>query len=286
MLPHEHQSILVNEILDIIKPTSKKIIIDATLGDGGHTQSFLDKDARVVGIDQDQDALDRTSKRLKASGRNVTLVKDNFQNLTEICRQLKIKSVDGILFDLGVSTHQLLESKRGFSFQDGPLDMRMDQNLGATASDLVNGLTEKELADLFFTLGDEPRARIYAKRIAQARLKQAITTTKELADIIAFNTPRGKTHPATKIFQALRMAVNLEREALLTALPQASSLLKKGGVLCVISFHSGEDRIVKNFLKNNSDLKINNPKPITPSLEEVKQNPRSRSAKLRSAYKI
>lgn len=286
MLDHLHQSILVDEIISILKPTPKKIFIDATLGDGGHTQKLLEKGALIIGIDQDQDALNRATKRLNLPQPNFILIKDNFQNLTSICQKIKFDSVDGILFDLGVSTHQLLEPKRGFSFVEGPLDMRMDKKLGVTAADLVNGLTQKELADLFFTLGDERRARVYASRIATSRLKKPITTTKELADIIAFNSPRGKHHPATKVFQALRMAVNLEREVLQDTLPQAVSLLKKGGVLCVISFHSGEDRLVKDFLKVQTNLKIINQKPIVPSPAEIKANPRSRSAKLRAAIKI
>lgn len=283
-LNFEHRSIFVEEILKMVKPKKGSLIIDATLGDGGHSLTFLEKGATVIGIDQDSEAIERSSKRL-AKFKNFTAVKSNFSNLSQVVADLKLKPVDAILFDLGVSTLQLLEPSRGFSFREtGPLDMRMDQQFRATAADLVNGLSEKELTRLFETLGDEPRARVYTKRIVAARQRAPFTTTKQLADLIAHNAPRGRVHPATKVFQALRMAVNLEREAISEALPQAVSILKEGGLLCVISFHSGEDRLIKHFMQT-SNLKIITPKPLVPSESEIKNNPRSRSAKLRIAQK-
>lgn len=272
---------MVDEIVNFFQPVVGKIYLDATLGDGGHSQVLLKHGASVIGLDQDQNALNRTQVRL-GQPENLKLIKANFKDLSD----LNLPPFDGIIFDLGVSTHQLLDPSRGFSFKEGPLDMRMDHSLSVTAADLINGLTEKELSDLFFNLGDEVRAKVYARRIAKARLKHPLNSTRELAELIAYNSPRGKTHPATKIFQALRMAVNLEREALTSALPQAVSLLKKDGTLAVISFHSGEDRLIKVFFKNQANLKIINQKPLTPSMEEVKQNPRARSAKLRLATKI
>lgn len=297
-MEHLHQSIMVGEILEALEPKKGSIFIDGTLGDGGHTSALLSHGARVISIDQDIDAITRAFDRLKNdhpelhittdmsdTKANCILVHKNFSALQEICDQLDIDSVNGILFDLGVSTLQLLEPKRGFSFVEGPLDMRMNKDLGVTAADLVNGLSEKELTSLFRALGDEPRAHVFAHRIIKARTGHLIATTKQLADIIANNTPRGRIHPATRIFQALRMAVNMERDVLEEVLPLAASLLADEGKLAVISFHSGEDGIVKRFIRD-SYLKDLTKKPIEPSTSEVARNPRSRSAKLRIAQKI
>ncbi len=298
-----HRSIFETEILTFLHPLPGELFIDATLGDGGHTTLLLAQGATVVGIDQDQQALTRASNRLQHDhptkrlviGTNRPqdvfpavdglLIQSNFSHLSQLAANYKISGVDGIIFDLGVSTHQLLTSDRGFGFKNpGPLDMRMDQNLSVTAADLVNGLSETELSELFTTLGDEPRASSYAKRIIRARQIAPITTTDQLANIIAKNSPRGRVHPATRVFQALRMAVNLEREALTQVLPQAVTLLNPGGRLCFISFHSGEDRLIKQFLAK-SGLKVITSKPLVPTSSELLTNPRARSAKLRVAIK-
>lgn len=298
-MEHLHKSIMVEEILSAFDPKKGQLFIDATLGDGGHTSELLAKGVKVISIDQDIDAITRAFERLRQDhpdkhisvgtgdfkSSDCVLIQSNFQKLQDICDQLDVDSVNGILFDLGVSTMQLLEPKRGFSFVDGPLDMRMDKSLGVTAADLVNGLSEKEMTSLFRSLGDEPRAHVFAHRIVTARVHHHITTTKQLADIIGHNTQRGRIHPATKVFQALRMAVNMEKDALEEVLPQAATLLADEGKLAVISFHSGEDGIVKRFIRD-SYLKDLTKKPIVPSESEVARNPRSRSAKLRIAQKI
>lgn len=303
-LANQHRSILSAEIIAAFKPQAGDYYLDATLGDGGHTSLLLGHGAKVVALDQDDDALTRAYNRLQedhpgkkiyiAANRPLDklpdgdcwLVKANFADMSQVAANLHLPLFSGILFDLGVSTHQLLEADRGFSFnQSGPLDMRMDRSLGVTAADLINALSESELADLIFTLGDEPRSKIIAKRIVEQREQHAITTTTQLATIIAHNAPTSRVHPATKVFQALRMAVNLERDSLTRALPSAVALLKKHGILAIISFHSGEDRIVKHFLAQEPTLKATTPKPLVPTVTEVKSNPRSRSAKLRLAQK-
>ena len=221
---------------------------------------------------------------------NITLVRGNFAHLQEIAQECGFDQVAGILFDLGVSTHQLLTQERGFSFtSDALLDMRMDPDLGVAAADLVNGLRKEELYELFHKLGEERFAWRIARVIVRARSLRPIRTGKELAGVIAGAKPKrkrfGRIHPATRCFQALRIAVNDELNNLKAALPQAVNLLKPGGRLVVISFHSLEDRIVKNFLKGESALKILTKKPIKPSEEEVEINPRSRSAKMRVGEK-
>lgn len=305
-----HQPVLLKEVVKylLIKPGEK--YIDATVGGGGHAKAILKLKGRVLGIDCDPEAIEAARKNLstacptswqlvqgKAMCRLVRgkvmcrLVHGNFARLKKIAQENDFFEVAGILFDLGVSAHQLETSRRGFSFNlDGPLDMRMDPSLKVTAADLVNGLNKGELEKLFSKLGEEPEARWIATVVCQAREMRRIETTKQLAEIIiqAKRQKGFQIHPATRCFQALRIAVNDELNNLKKALFQALTLLKPRGRLVVISFHSGEDRIVKRFLKEakeNNQMEILTVKPVRPSQEEKTQNPRSRSAKLRVGEK-
>lgn len=292
---------MLKESLDLLNLKRGGTYLDATLGDGGHTLALLEQGVKVIAFDQDPEALERAKTRLKdfkigtnpalpikaLNDYDCLLVKTNFAYLEQV---LDLK-LDGILFDLGVSTLQILKPERGFTFlATGPLDMRMDPELGVTATDLLAALGEKELERLFLELGDETYAKKIAAKIVQMRKSQPITTTTQLADLIERIKPStGKIHPATKVFQALRMAVNLERDSLRTALPAAVESLKPHGRLVVISFHSGEDVIVKHFLKAQEaegQIKVLTKKPLTPTESELTKNIRSRSAKLRAAQKI
>lgn len=284
-----HKSVLLQEILDFLDVTPGQKYIDATLGGGGHTREILKRGGIVLGIDQDQDAIDFVNQELIS--KNLTLVKANFNNLQTIAKDNGFEKVAGILMDLGVSSHQLDSVERGFSFMhNASLDMRMDKDLSIGAKELVNGLTRKELEELFKKYGEDPNAWRIAKAIDDKRKEKSIVTTGELASLIERTVGRrGKIHPATKVFQAIRMAVNDEIYSLEQVLPQAIELLQRNGRLVVISFHSLEDRIVKQqFLdfKEKGWGEIITDKPIVPSLEEESENPRSRSAKLRVFKKI
>lgn len=267
--------------------------IDATVGGGGHAEKILESGGKVLGIDRDREAIDYVSEKLAKwmEKGNLKLKNSNFNELWEIAVKNDWQNVDGVLFDLGISSHQIDTAGRGFAFQlEGPLDMRMDAGLSVTAADLVNALSEKELKDLFFRFGGEKKAGLISRAIAEARKRKKIETTRELVEVIERVIPvtarRRKLHPATKVFMALRIAVNDEPNSLKKALPQAVELLVKGGLLAVISFHDGEDRIVKNFIKRSEFLKIINKKPVTAGQTEIAHNPRARSAKLRAAEKI
>ncbi|MBI2011820.1 16S rRNA (cytosine(1402)-N(4))-methyltransferase RsmH [Candidatus Daviesbacteria bacterium] len=291
-----HISVMVDEVLQLLDIKKKSWYIDCNLGGGGHTKGILDKGGSVVGIDLDKDAINEVSKSLKEyiDTKKLILIQDNFSHLKEIVKRLDKKPISGILFDLGVSSHQLETPNRGFSFNsDGPLDMRMDQSAQqATAADLINGLNETELLELFWKLGEERFAKRIAERIVEARRFKKIEDTNQLAQIITSVRPRlrtDRTHPATRVFQALRIAVNDELNSLKETLPQALEVLEQRGRLVVISFHSLEDRIVKKFFDEEEDrgnLKILTDKPLTPEIEEIDLNPRSRSGKLRAAEKI
>jgi 16S rRNA (cytosine1402-N4)-methyltransferase len=280
-----HVSVLLAETIDNLLIKAGEKYIDATLGGGGHTRAILEHGGEVLGIDTDQDAIDEVRKQLPSSQLHV--VRGNFSEIEAIAKEHNFQSVDGIIFDLGVSSHQFDETERGFSFlRDADLDMRMDTRLSVTAADLVNGLTKRELTELFAKLGEERFAGRIAEAIVKKREKKQITRTVELADIVKYAVPRipSDIHPATRVFQALRLAVNDELNSLKTALPQAVSLLKNEGKLAVITFHSLEDRIVKEqFLafEERGLGTVMTKKPIVPSDEEIAQNKRSRSAKLR-----
>lgn len=243
----------------------------------------------LYGLDIDPDALKRSKERLSTCPNAFFRLEQlNFSQLDQASKVFNQTEFSGILMDLGLSSEQLADSDRGFSFQqDSPLDMRANPDYSVKAADLINGLNQGELKQLFLKLGEEPRAAKLADLIVKTRASQPITTTKQLADLCLQALGRtGRIHPATKIFQALRLAVNDELNNLTAALPEAVKLLKPKGRLLVISFHSLEDRIVKNFFKSSFKLTVLTKKPLIPSEEEIQANPRSRSAKLRVAEKI
>ena len=287
-MPDLHTPVLLEETLNYLAPAAGKKYIDATLGYGGHTLALLKAGSEVVGIDQDADLLEIATTRIAEQGyaEHFTPMHASFATALEGDR-LGNDDFDGVLFDLGVSSYQLDTPSRGFSFRyDAPLDMRMNRDLAVTAKDLINGLGKKELVQLFHTLGEEKAALKLAEQIVDARKIKPIETTIELANLVAKNVQgNGKIHPATKVFQALRMAVNSERDELKAALPSALSKLKIGGVLTVISFHSLEDEIVIDNMRDAS-LELLTPDSIRPGSAELAKNPRARSAKLRVARRV
>lgn len=290
-----HTPVLLKESLYYLDILPGEKYIDCTLGGGGHTAAIIEGGAIVLGIDQDTQALAHVEKKGQSAISNGQLIlkHGNFAHLQEIANEAGFGKVSGILFDLGVSSHQLESADRGFSFKKGPqskLDMRMDpSNQAVTAADLVNAAAESELANLFWQYGEERAAKKIAGAIVNFRKTKKIEFTDELADIILRVRGKGsndRTNPATRVFQALRIAVNDELTSLENVLPQAVNLLRPGGRLVIISFHSLEDRIIKNFMRANThSLTILTDKPIMASPEEVARNPRARSAKLRAAEK-
>ncbi|PIR72552.1 MAG: 16S rRNA (cytosine(1402)-N(4))-methyltransferase [Candidatus Nealsonbacteria bacterium CG10_big_fil_rev_8_21_14_0_10_36_228] len=290
--------VLQKEVLEYFDQKPNENFIDCTIGEGGHTLAILEKNGpkgKVLGIEWDPELYKKLSRsdldRLKA---RLILVNDNFANLEEIAKSQKFRSVSGILFDLGMSSWHLEESGRGFSFQKKePLDMRYNPQNPLTAEKIVNYWSALEIEKILEIHGEERFSKQIAKYIISFREVKPIKTTSQLVEIIKKATPdwyhRRKIHPATKTFQALRIAVNDELNNLEKALPKALNILKPGGRIVAISFQSLEDRIIKNFLKEKAKeniLKILTKKPIKPSLEEIKINPRSRSAKLRAAEKL
>lgn len=287
-----HTSVLLQEVLTSLSVIEGGFYIDGTLGGAGHALAILEKGGKVLGIDQDQDALDFAEKRLTDAGFTMNsdfwIVKANFSQIDAVAKEMGRESVDGILLDIGVSGHQLDTLERGFSFRGGPLDMRMDKELTVSAKELVNGLTKAELEDLFLRFGEEPRAKQYAGAIVQARKHHVLESTEDLVKILGGHGGDG-VHPATKVFQALRIVVNDELNSLSNAIPKAFDLLSKRGRLAIITFHSLEDRIVKQAFKEideNGRGKIMTDKPIVPTEDEVLLNKRSRSSKLRVIEKI
>lgn len=284
-----HDPVMPDEVEDHLRIVPGCTIVDATIGLGGHASRFLERGARVIGVDRDPEALEIARVRLGASEDRLTLAHGDFRFLYSILETLGVRRADGVFMDLGVSSMQLGRPERGFSFRhEGPLDMRMDPGLPTTAYDLVNKLPEKELADLLWHLGEERLSRRIARRIVRHRERAPLCTTKELASLVARCYPKGRRriHPATRTFQALRMAVNEEADALREGLRAACDVLRCGGRVCVISFHSLEDREVKHTFRAGERagrLRVLTPKPETPQLAEVKANPRARSAKLRAA---
>lgn len=288
-----HTPVLLQETVDWLRVRQGKKYIDATLGGGGHGVEIVKRGGDVLGIDIDQDAIDYVKRRWGVEARkwnldekHLTLVRGNFRDIGAIARDHGFEKVAGILFDLGVSGHQLKTQERGFSFQkDGPLDMRMDRNQTVTAADLVNGLYKNELISLFERYGEEKLARRIADAICRAREVKKIETSGELAKIVegVYYGRKGATSTFAsasadkQVFQALRISVNDELGNVEKALPQAVELLEEGGKIVVISFHSLEDRIVKHFFGKGALTK----KPIVPRDEETLRNPRARSAKLR-----
>jgi 16S rRNA (cytosine1402-N4)-methyltransferase len=304
---HPHQPVLYHEVLDALDPMPGGLYLDGTLGAGGHAYGILQAsgpDGRLLGLDVDPQALAIARERL-IDFRNRTVIKQaSYRQAPEILRALGWDPLHGILLDLGVSSIQIDQPERGFSFmKEGPLDMRFDQDYGLSAADLVNTLSEKEIADILWEFGEERYARRIARKIVNAR---PIQTTQDLARVICEAVPwySGHIHPATRTFQALRIATNKELETIAAALPELSGVLAPGGKIVVISFHSLEDRIIKQFFRRESkdcicppeqpictcghvaSLKVITKKPIMASVEEISKNPRSSSARLRVAEKI
>lgn len=307
MALEEHVPVLVEQVLAHLCISSGARVIDATVGAGGHAGYILREsspDGTLLGLDADPDAVQQAALALEEFRPRFTLETANFRDLSSVAPAQSFAEVDGILMDLGLSSRQLSDASRGFSFsREGPLDMRMNPGVGQPASVLVNGLSEDDLASLIWQYGEERRARRIARSIVSAR---PVTTTRQLSVLIESITAgrRERIHPATRTFQALRIAVNGELQALRLALPQAVNLLRQGGRLAIISFHSLEDRLVKRFFQqeardcicppevpfcacgHHASLRTVTGKPIRPGPEEIAQNPRSRSARLRVAERI
>jgi 16S rRNA (cytosine1402-N4)-methyltransferase len=278
----------VDEVAFLLRPRREGWVIDGTVGMGGHAAALLEgtgAGVRLLGLDVDPEALSRAGERLAPLGDRVRLERASFRNLQAVAGRLDVLAAQSILLDLGISSFQLDESGRGFSFQaDEPLDMRIDPTAGPRAADLLNALPERELADMLHGYGEERHARRIARAIVRRR---PLTTTSDLVAAVRSAVPRGawprRLHVATRTFLAVRMAVNDERGALREALPAAAALLALGGRLGVISFHSGEDRVVKQTFRLLADRGFTElePSPLRPSDDEVRANPRARSAKLR-----
>ncbi len=302
----EHVPVLYDEVLAGIQPRPGGRYVDATLGAGGHAVGVLSAsapDGRLLGLDADPETISYARQALEPFGDRVTLQRASFRHLQAVALAAGFEQVDGILMDLGLSSRQLAHAERGFSFsQDGPLDMRLDRSRGQSAADLVNHLPEAELADLLWRYGEERHARRIARAMVAAR---PLTTTGQLAELVVRTVGRReRIHPATRTFQALRIVVNDELGALSEALPQARDLLRAGGRLAVIAFHSLEDRLVKRFFRqeerdclcppetpacvcqHRATLQVLTRKPVRPGEGEVARNPRSRSARLRIAERL
>lgn len=302
----KHYSVLCSEIIDSLNIVPDGVYVDATLGYGGMSSKILEKlneNGLLIGIDQDKEAREYSEKLLSKIGSNFKIVAANFSELDKILEELEIEKIDGIIFDLGFSSPQIDDEKRGFSFmKDGTLDMRMNLDSKVTAKDIVNTYSEEKLTKCFYEYGEEKLSRVIAKKIIEYRKNKEIEKTLELVEIIKSATGANyffKTHPERKIFQALRIEVNNELSVIKMALPVAIDHLKKGGRMSVITFHSLEDRIVKNIFKEYSEvdeivkglpdipeeyqakIKLINKKPIMAKEEELKENSRSHSAKLR-----
>jgi len=291
-----HYPVMYREVLDLLKIQEKRLVVDCTVGTGHHALRMLEvmgPDARLIGIDKDEESLSVAASRLKGFEGRFTLAKSDFSELDQVLNSLGVKEVDAFLFDLGISTYQLLNPERGFSFsKEGPLDMRMDREAFLSAADLVGSLNEDELGDIFKKFGEERYARRVAAALVRAREKEPIQSTTALADIVYHSVPpparHSRIHPATRVFQALRIAVNRELDVIDGALRKASAFLTPGGHMGVISFHSLEDRIAKHTIRDLCDrggFSLVVKKPVCPSDLEVTENSASRSAKLRVAVK-
>lgn len=290
----EHTPVMAAEALDALHAVPGTWVVDATLGFGGHTKALLNKGVNVIGFDWDKESITYNSEKFASEieQHKVILIHDTFARLEHHVHALtvseKISSLSGVLFDFGTSSHQLMSESRGFSFQgDGPLDMRMDTRKQVQAKDILAAASERELRDIFQELGGERHARAIAKAVKRSH--EPIVTTGQLTALVESVTgrKRGHLHPATKVFQALRIVVNSELEEISQALPQALSCLKHGGSLVTIAFHEGEDRIVKTLFKQwerEGKGTMEPKKPVFPSEAEVQSNPRARSARLRSFY--
>lgn len=289
-----HTPVMPSEVIKFLNIRTGFWYVDCNLGTGGHSSEILKRGGRVLGLDVDDDAISQVSERFrdKVVRGDLVVAKSNFNKVDGIVKKSGIGPVAGVLFDLGVSSYQLESPERGFSFnKPGMLDMRMDKELKITAADLVNGLYEKELAEVLWKFGEEKYAKKIAKKIVLERKKGKITTTDELANIIVSVIPKSfhdRIHPATRTFQALRIVINDELNNLKDALPKAFGILGSRGRMVVLSFHSLEDRIVKHFFQDISRSKqavLLTKKPVVPSELEIEKNPRARSGKLRALVK-
>jgi 16S rRNA (cytosine1402-N4)-methyltransferase len=296
-----HLPVLVREVLDYLRPGPGETFLDCTIGGGGHARAFLEAGAEVIGVDQDPDAIAESMASLADFVSRLTLIRCNFVDIDRPLQEMGMSGFDGVLIDLGISSHQLDTPQRGFSFQhSGPLDMRMGPNIPRRASDLVNYAPEAELVRIFRDYGEEPAARRVAAEIVRTRVSHPFSTTVELAHAIESVLPRrGPRHPATRVFQALRIAVNDELGTIERALPLLADYVKPGGRFAVITFQSLEDRLVKQFFRKVTQEWVDRPewpeprrnpsfgfrsltsRPVEPSEVELNANPRSRSAKLR-----
>lgn len=294
-----HIPVMMNEVLNYLNLEPGKNIVDATIGTGGHSLEIIKRispGGTLIGIDRDEDSLSIAKSRLIEFKGSCKFVHGNFSDLDSILENLKIKKIDGILFDLGISSFQLSDPGRGFSFQqEGPLDMRMDKSSYISAYDLVNNLNEDEISDILWTFGEERWHNRIAHLLVEEREKHPIATTQDLANIVVKAIPHRykhryyRIHPATRTFQAVRIAVNRELEILESALNKAIAISSKNARICVISFHSLEDRVVKHtFRKVASEglIEIITPKPLTPAAAEVETNASARSSKFRVAQKV
>jgi 16S rRNA (cytosine1402-N4)-methyltransferase len=308
----KHVSVLAREVIDWLQPRSGGVYLDCTLGGAGHSRLLLEgssPDGRLLGLDRDPAALAAAAIELESFGERITMQHGNFAEAQELVAQNDFDQFDGILLDLGVSSHQLDTEERGFSFRgEAPLDMRMDPTRGRTAADVIAELSPEELTRIFYEYGEERWSRRIVRRIVETRTERPITTTRELAELVADVVPRSadtiRIHPATRVFQALRIEVNGELDAIREGLAAVVPLLKTGGRLAVISFHSLEDRIVKHFIRDQAlscdcpprlpvcscsrvaILKVLTRRGVKATTEEVAANPRSRSAILRVAEKL
>jgi len=284
-----HHPVMVEEAIEVLRVQPGGRYIDCTVGEGGHAEAILERSSPgglLLGLDVDPEAIEVARARLKKFGKTCFLVQENFRHLEEICGRYNFHPVHGVLFDLGVSSLQLEREGKGFSFQrEAPLDMRFDPREPLTAEDIVNRFSEEELALILRKYGEEQHSNRIARSIVRNR---PIRTTLQLAELVsrAVDGRRGRLHPATRTFQALRIAVNHELENLSLALKAAVNVLGPGGRLVVISFHSLEDRLVKNFMRQEKGLLVVQKKVLRPSPEEVQRNPRSRSAKLRVGERL
>ncbi len=308
-----HVSVMVRECLEALRPERGGIFVDCTAGGGGHSfeiASLLPEGSKLISLDQDEAAIKACSERLKVFKDKCTVVKSNFSNIESVLDSLGIDKIDGVMWDLGVSSYQLDEAERGFSYMhDAPLDMRMDQSAAKTAYDVVNLYDEAELKRIISDYGEERFASNIARNIVRARLNKPIETTKELVQIITEAIPvssrkKEAQHPAKRTFQAIRIEVNGEIDVIKPSLEAAVSRLRSGGRACVITFHSGEDRIAKQTFMHLANpcecprdfpvcvcgkkpqVKLLTKKPLTPKQDELEANPRSRSAKVRAVEKL
>ena len=278
---------MVDEIISYLAPEKLKTYVDCTFGQGGYSKKILEKtNCNIIAIDRDKDAIEHAKLLKKKYPKNFIFCVDNFSRLDQVLKKNDIKKIDGLIFDLGISNTQLNNPTRGFSFSNnGPLDMRMDiENLDLTAQKIINEFDQHNLSDIFYYYGEEKNSRQIARKIIEFRKKKEISTTFELVELIKKVNSYKKKHPATRVFQALRIFINDELNELDITLKKSLLFLKKNGKIITVAFHSLEDKVIKNFFSRNKGLlKILTKKPVTPNEKEVKINPRSRSAKMRVA---